>query len=676
MAKYLDYTGLGTLWGNIKNYFPGIKTKSGDTVSLNTGVAAGNIATFAIDTNNYVTLQGIATSTFAAASHAHGSITSGGAITGSGTALASGDYLVFADSSDSSKLKKSTITIGSATTTFLRNDGTWAIPANTAQLKVSDTSNRKISTTESSDKYIQFTGGTNKITVTDGTNSFDVAITPSISNNVTGSGLTANTIILGNGSSSIKTSSKTIENSLTNDENKIPTSSAVYSAISGLSGAMHFIGTTTTELTDGATTATLAGSGLSKTTGFVSGDVVIYDNKEFVWTGSAWEILGDEGSYALKTVSITGAGVLGGGGDLTANRTITHNTSGVTAQAYGPTADVSGANSINIPKITVDQYGHITAATTYTYTGTTGAKDGRMTISANGGTAVNTLYTANASSATNAINFVQGTGITTAVAAYSGTTPATVTITHADPGTGSEMTTTNGTAAAASAGTTYAVVTGVTVSKDSKGHITGVSTTRQNVVSNQTVNNATLSLQGSASGASATSTGFSANGSTNTTLKFAVSGSAVTSVSTTAASNGVATITINSASSLKNPNSIKIGTKPSSSGTATDIITYDGSAAKALYFSTADASNTNVKFAIDSNGFVTGTVTEANTAQLKVSDTSNKRISTIESSAKYIQFTGGTSKFTVSDGTNSFDVAVGNDMTAITESEINTTCVL
>ncbi len=668
MAKYLDYAGLSTLWGNIKNYFPGIKTKSGSTESLNDGVAAGNIATFAIDTNNYVTLHGIETSTFAAASHPHGSITSGGAITGSGTALASGDYLVFADSSDSSKLKKSTITIGSSTATFLRNDGTWATPANTAQLKVSDTTDRKISTTESSAKYIQFTGGTNKITVTDGTNSFDVAITPSISNNVTGSGLTANTIILGNGSSSIKTSSKTIENSLTNDENKIPTSSAVYSAISGLSSAMHFIGTTTTTLTDGATTATLAGSGLSKTTGFVSGDVVIYDNKEFVWTGSAWEILGDEGSYALRTVSITGAGVLGGGGDLSASRTITHNTSGVTAQAYGPTANVSGANSINIPKITVDSYGHITAATTYTYTGSS-VYDKALKLS--DGTNTKTAITGN-SSADRTVTFSGDSWVSATVGGSDNA--ATVSIAHAACFTGT----------AGSFGPT-ANVTGNNgntikvpqITVDADGHVTAVTERTFTAVNNTyTVNDATLSLQGSASGASATSTGFSANGSTNTTLKFAVSGSAVTSVSTTAASSGVATITINSASSLKNPNSIKIGTKPSSSGTATDIITYDGSAGKALYFSTADASNTNVKFAIDSNGFVTGTVTEANTAQLKVSDTSNKRISTTESSAKYIQFTGGTSKFTVSDGTNSFDVAVGNDMTAITESEINTTCVL
>ena len=88
----------------------------------------------------------------------------------------------------------------------------------------------------------------------------------------------------------------------------LPTSDAVATFVqaqtAGLTGAMHFIGTTSTALTDGATTSTLVektSGSLSKTTGFVAGDVVISGDKEFVWIGSAWELLGDEGSYALKS---------------------------------------------------------------------------------------------------------------------------------------------------------------------------------------------------------------------------------------------------------------------------------------------------------------------------------------------------------------------------------------
>lgn len=56
---------------------------------------------------------------------------------------------------------------------------------NTARLRVSDTTNKRINTAESTGNYIQFTAGTNKFTVTDGTNSFDVAVTPSVSHPVT-----------------------------------------------------------------------------------------------------------------------------------------------------------------------------------------------------------------------------------------------------------------------------------------------------------------------------------------------------------------------------------------------------------------------------------------------------------------------------------------------------------
>jgi len=69
---------------------------------------------------------------------------------------------------------------------------------------------------------------------------------------------------------------------------------------------MHFIGITSTALTDGDTTATLtpktaSPSSLTKTTGFVAGDVVLYSSAagetEFVWTGSAWEIIGDDDDH-------------------------------------------------------------------------------------------------------------------------------------------------------------------------------------------------------------------------------------------------------------------------------------------------------------------------------------------------------------------------------------------
>lgn len=73
----------------------------------------------------------------------------------------------------------------------------------------------------------------------------------------------------------------------------------------GLSNAMHFIGITSTTLTDGSTTSTLTAkstNSLSKTTGFVDGDVVMDGDqlREYVWSGSAWRLLGITTSTAYS----------------------------------------------------------------------------------------------------------------------------------------------------------------------------------------------------------------------------------------------------------------------------------------------------------------------------------------------------------------------------------------
>lgn len=66
----------------------------------------------------------------------------------------------------------------------------------------------------------------------------------------------------------------------------------------GLTGAMHFVGTSTTDPT-GADGPTVTG-----VTSFSKGDVVLYQKKEFVYDGTNWVELGDEGSYVLKTTTI------------------------------------------------------------------------------------------------------------------------------------------------------------------------------------------------------------------------------------------------------------------------------------------------------------------------------------------------------------------------------------
>lgn len=57
---------------------------------------------------------------------------------------------------------------------------------------------------------------------------------------------------------------------------------------------MHFIGVSTTDPSTG--TATVEGH-----EEFKAGDVCLYGQKEYVYTGTAWVELGDEGSYLTKT---------------------------------------------------------------------------------------------------------------------------------------------------------------------------------------------------------------------------------------------------------------------------------------------------------------------------------------------------------------------------------------
>ena len=129
-------------------------------------------------------------------------------------------------------------------------------------------------------------------------------------------------------------------------------------AVSGLSGAMHFLGISSTAITDGGTEKPRIDG---ETVDPIAGDVVLYNQKEFVWTGSAWELLGDESSYALKTVTISAGTGLTGGGDLSANRTLSHSDTSTLSGEQGGTSDVANKNIHTIGSVTVDGFGHVTA---------------------------------------------------------------------------------------------------------------------------------------------------------------------------------------------------------------------------------------------------------------------------------------------------------------------------
>ena len=78
------------------------------------------------------------------------------------------------------------------------------------------------------------------------------------------------------------------------ETNKVATMSDITSATEGLTGAMHFKGTVASDPT---------AADFNKK-GYKSGDVVLFGNKEYVFDGTNFIELGDEGSYALKSTKI------------------------------------------------------------------------------------------------------------------------------------------------------------------------------------------------------------------------------------------------------------------------------------------------------------------------------------------------------------------------------------
>lgn len=87
----------------------------------------------------------------------------------------------------------------------------------------------------------------------------------------------------------------TIADSYDAATNPVATKKTVTDAVAGLSGAMHFVGQSTTDPT------LPAGPTIEGVTSYAAGDVVTFGTKEYVKDkAGTWVLLGDEGSYAVK----------------------------------------------------------------------------------------------------------------------------------------------------------------------------------------------------------------------------------------------------------------------------------------------------------------------------------------------------------------------------------------
>lgn len=68
-------------------------------------------------------------------------------------------------------------------------------------------------------------------------------------------------------------------------------------ALSGLTGAMHFLGTTTDALSEGSNLSSINIQGKDGAVTAQSGDVVVYQDMEYVYNGSTWNKFGPAGSF-------------------------------------------------------------------------------------------------------------------------------------------------------------------------------------------------------------------------------------------------------------------------------------------------------------------------------------------------------------------------------------------
>ena len=96
--------------------------------------------------------------------HTHGNVSSAGAVS-TNTAIQSGDRLLITDASDSDKIKGTSITFGSSTTTYLRNDGTWGTPSGGGGGSTVSANNITLST--SAQTYVTVDGNSKTIKLPD-----------------------------------------------------------------------------------------------------------------------------------------------------------------------------------------------------------------------------------------------------------------------------------------------------------------------------------------------------------------------------------------------------------------------------------------------------------------------------------------------------------------------------
>lgn len=111
--------------------------------------------------------------------------------------------------------------------------------------------------------------------------------------------LTEDSVLVGNGTDPVKLIP--IADTIAANNHLVPNyliKAYVDELTAGITGAMHFVGEAAVVITPNSSVDPRIGG--YEFSSAQPGDVILYDAKEFVWTGASWRLLGDEGSYAVK----------------------------------------------------------------------------------------------------------------------------------------------------------------------------------------------------------------------------------------------------------------------------------------------------------------------------------------------------------------------------------------
>ena len=204
---------------------------------------------------------------------------------------------------------------------------------------------------------------TNKLSTgnLDLTGALDVTGNAYFHNETQADSLTAGSLLV-NGNTSFSQSPTAPTPASGDNSTKLATTEFVKNSVTGLSGAMHFKGTTTSSIVDGSTTNPVVIGGSNYTA--AAGDVVLREITsgnifEYVWTGSAWEMLGRDTSFKVTQTAVSSPAADGSttafidtiSQDANGNITVTKknlDTSGTwSGTATKATSDGSGNNIVN-----------------------------------------------------------------------------------------------------------------------------------------------------------------------------------------------------------------------------------------------------------------------------------------------------------------------------------------